>query len=379
MSYHHLNTLTVLPERLRHNLDVLAWLAPGIQPVPVVKSNAYGHGIKIVAPLLAKYDVPFVCVDSLYEAYELLKHGYKRDVLIMGYVNPRDIPRRKQFIYAVSEIEYGLALVRQYSRVRLHLFFDTGMHREGITLKPLPLPLSEGEGNGKESYSLPFGEGWGGVCIEWVMSHLSTPDNMEVTNTQLASFQASLDELSAQGISPRYIHIFASGGIINVKNYTNPFHIPLSTSQSQIARTWLAFYGYGHPDLLPALRLTTTLIQTKNIQAGEKVGYDGTFTAEKDMKIGVLPIGYNDGLDRRLSNIGMVSIRGTLCPIIGRVSMNLTTIDISHLEAQVGDEVLIIDEDPASPISLLAQSTSANMIPYDMLVHWNREMYRVIS
>lgn len=133
--YHHLNTLTIFPERLQHNLDVLSRLLLGVQAVPVVKSNAYGHGIKIVAPFLQKYDAPFVCVDSLYEAYELEKNGYKRDILIMGYVDPRDIPRRKSFIYAVSDLDHGIALKREYSRIRLHLFLDTGMHREGLILK----------------------------------------------------------------------------------------------------------------------------------------------------------------------------------------------------------------------------------------------------
>jgi alanine racemase len=94
------------------------------------------------------------------------------------------------------------------------------------------------------------------------------------------------------------------------------------------------------------------------------------------MKIGVLPIGYNDGMDRRLSNGGIVWLNGALCSIVGRVSMNLTTIDITHCDARVGDEVVVIDENPTSPISLLRQSERAQMIPYDILVHLNKEMYR---
>lgn len=132
MGYHHLNTLTIFPDRLAHNFDVLSQMHEGIQPVPVVKSNAYGHGIKILASLLADYDVPFVCVNSLYEAYELEKYGYKKDILIMGYIDPRDIPRRKNFIYAVSDLEYASALIQEYSRARIHLFLDSGMHREGM-------------------------------------------------------------------------------------------------------------------------------------------------------------------------------------------------------------------------------------------------------
>ncbi len=94
------------------------------------------------------------------------------------------------------------------------------------------------------------------------------------------------------------------------------------------------------------------------------------------MKIGVLPLGYHDGMDRRLSNVGYVSIRGTLCPIVGRVSMNLTTIDITDVEVQVDEEVVVIDENSDSPVSLIRQSERAGMIPYDMLVHFNKEMFR---
>lgn len=163
MSYHHLNTLTVFPEKLAHNFQLLSSLHHDIRPVPVLKSNAYGHGIKIVAPYLNDYDSPFVCVDSLYEAYELEKYDYGGDILIMGYVDPRDIPRRKNFIYAASDLDYAHSLVLKYSRVRITLFLDTGMHREGIQ-------------NRETSYADTLLARIS-PRVEGVMSHLSTPDN----------------------------------------------------------------------------------------------------------------------------------------------------------------------------------------------------------
>lgn len=116
------------------------------------------------------------------------------------------------------------------------------------------------------------------------------------------------------------------------------------------------------------------------IQSGDTVGYDGVYCAEKNTKIGILPIGYNDGIDRRFLNTGVVLINNILCPIIGRISMNLTTIDISHvIDAKIGDEVVIIDENYESPVSLVRQSERAQTIPYDMLVHMNKEMFRKIQ
>lgn len=181
MSYHHLNTLTIFPEKLAHNFDVLSKLHHDIKPVPVLKSNAYGHGIKIIASFLSDYDVPFVCVDSLYEAYELKKYGYKKDILIMGYVDPRDIPRRKNFIYAVSDLDYAGALIKKYSRVRLHLFLDTGMRREGVC----DIDTAYAEAVLTKISSR----------IEGVMSHLSTPDDRGVSEAQIVSFESQLSVL----------------------------------------------------------------------------------------------------------------------------------------------------------------------------------------
>jgi alanine racemase len=353
--YHHLNTLTVFPERLEHNFRVLSGLQPGVAVVPVVKSNAYGHGIKILAPILTRYDVPFVCVDSLYEAYELEKYGYKKDILIMGYVDPRDVPRRRNFIYAASTLEYAEALLKTYSRARLHLFLDTGMRREG-------------------ALSLSSTSVWDlskiAPHVEGIMSHLSTPDNIDISDAQICLFHTLIEQLESFWITPKHQHICASGGLVHAHEYSH--------SVGNIARTGIGYFGYGYADLLPALRCTTKLIQIKEIQPGDTVGYDGTYRAEKIMKIGVLPIGYNDGVDRRLSNIGMVWIGGQLCPIIGRVSMNITTIDITHMtDVQEWDEVIFVSEDCSSLLSLESQAKRANMIPYDFLVHLNKEMFRV--
>jgi alanine racemase len=118
-------------------------------------------------------------------------------------------------------------------------------------------------------------------------------------------------------------------------------------------------------------------MQIKEINAGESVGYDGSFTAKKSMKIGVLPMGYNDGLDRRFSNIGHLMIGNSLCPILGKVSMNITIIDISEVPNPViGEKVIFISENSSSPVSLEKQARAIGVIPYDLLVHLNKEMYR---
>ena len=353
MSYHNLNTLTIFPQHLRHNREMLEKIW-NMTCAPVIKSNAYGHGLKLLAKEWNKYDIPFVCVDSLFEAYELRRYGYKKEVLIMGFIDPDDIPREKKFHYACPDIAYAHAVIKKYKKAKLHLFLDTGMHREGMQEVP------------KEGF-IPLKKN-----IIGVMTHLSTPDNPEISQKQIDTFEKQLQQLEKHDIYPEFQHICASWGIIWLKKYT--------WNTGNIARTGLAYYGYGHQDLLPALRCHTRLMQIKEIHAGESVGYDGAFTAKKSMKIGVLPMGYNDGLDRRFSNIGHVMIRDFLCPILGKVSMNITMIDISKvIDPVVGEEVTYISEDTESPVSLEKQAKTIGVIPYDLLVHLNKEMYRKIG
>lgn len=136
-------------------------------------------------------------MDSLYEAYELEKYGYKKDILIMGYIDPRDIPRRKNFIYAVSDLDYASAVIRRYPRARIHLFVDTGMHREGIQMldsifaKDILIKIRSN--------------------IEGLMSHLATPEDVVFTDNQLATFQKFQSLLEDIDIHPKYKHICASG------------------------------------------------------------------------------------------------------------------------------------------------------------------------
>lgn len=356
--YHNLNTITIFPEKLQHNLSTLTRLSWDMICVPVIKSNAYGHGLKLLAKEWNTYNIPFVCVDSLFEAYELQKYGYKRDILIMGFVDPRDIPRwNRRFHYACSEVSYAWAIVSKSKRAKLHLFLDTGMHREGINyLAKEDIGLLQAI---KDN-------------IVGVMTHLSTADNKETSQKQIDNFQTQINALERQSITPKFLHICASGWVIWLKTY--------HWNCGNIARTGIAYYGYGHPELLPALRCHTRLMQIKHLKKGESAGYDSTFTAKENMVIGILPIGYNDGLDRRFSNKGQLTIRDVVCSVIGRVSMNITILDISHIiEPIIGEEVVFISEDPLSPISLEKQAQSIDIIPYDLLVHLNKEMYRTTS
>lgn len=349
MAYFPLNRLEISAEQLRANYGYLKEIMP---VAPVLKSNAYGHGLALVAKTLDPLKSPFFCVDSLFEAYELKKASISTPILIMGFVHPESLAVRKlPFAFAVWSDEQVAALVRYQPKASLHIFVDTGMHREGMRLAELPSLL--------EKISKTT------LRVEGLMTHFGKAEAPEEARTgeQVRAFGQAQKLLQERGISPRWIHASASAALLR----TEQFGVI-----GNVARAGIALYGYnrvGHTALRPALSFKTRVAQVKKLQKGEALGYDFTFTASQDMRVAVLPIGYHDGLDRRLSHCGSVSIERQECPILGRVSMNITMIDVTALpEVKVGQEAVVFSADPAAANSIEKAAEQCQTISYDLLV-----------
>lgn len=344
--YQTLNKIEISKDNLINNYKRLSSINKEIKIAPVLKSNAYGHGLIQVAKVLDPLNAPFFCVDSLYEAYELLKAGVKTSILIMGYTDPENFKVKKlSFAYAVFDKE-ALEILNKYQPgCPIHIFVDTGMNREGISMELLPKFL-------KEVKKYPD------LKVEGLMSHLSSADDKKniINKLQISNFKKTLQTCRQNKIYPKFIHLANSDGLANFSKeliFTN------------IARVGLAIYE-------GVLTFKTKIIQIKHLKKGDKVGYSGTYTARKNMIIGILPAGYNDGVDRRLSNKGYVSVGGILCPIIGRVSMNITTIDISKIKnPSLEQEVTIYP-------NINHAAKICQTIPYDLLVHLGESIKRVI-
>lgn len=358
--YHHLNKILVRKQALEHNHRVLQSLHPEAQIVPVLKSNAYGHGIELVAPIFAALNPAFLVVDSLYEAYQLHKRRVKTPILILGYTRPENFAvKQVPFHIALFDLEVARSLHKHQRHCKVHIFVDTGMCREGVPLDQLASFV-------REVKKMPRLE------IVGLASHFADADNPTddaFTKLQLANYKQALSILRDQGIDPLYRHIAASGGAFKGTD-------PVFT----MIRAGLASYGinplapsdpaYATVNLQPALQLVSTLSQIKTVKKGDRIGYNGTFTVSHDMTIGLLPLGYYEGIDRRLSNKGVVMVGDTLCPILGRVSMNMTSIDLSKVkQPKVGDRVVVYSDDLTAPNSLVNAAAMANTIPYELLVH----------
>lgn len=364
--YSALNKIEISAKRLLNNYLHLSSLNQNIKVAPVLKSNAYGHGIIQIAKILDQSNAPFFCVDSIYEAYELLKLGIKTKILVMGYIDPLNLSVKVlPFSYTVYNSEILQGIAKFQPQAGLHIFVDTGMHREGIPIDKLPEFLEE-----VKSLSLK---------VEGLMSHFAQAEKPEdsLTISQLINFEKAQQIVRQYDFNPQWIHICASTSLLNNKCFSS-FNI------GNMARVGRALYGISpiedHGGLQPVLKFSTKVVQLKNLKKGEKVGYDFTYSAERAIVTAILPVGYNDGVDRRLSNKGFVTVNGVSCSIIGRVSMNLTSVDVTNAGSiKVGDEVVVYSDNPNDPNSIENAAKICGTIPYEIVIHFTSTTKREIT
>jgi alanine racemase len=361
-----LNKINIDKNRLLGNYKYLSSLDKNITIAPVLKSNAYGHGIELVGKLIDEVEAPFVCVDSLYEAYQLKKAKIKTPVLIMGYVDPRSLRRRHlPFSYAIYDLSYARALNDYQKGSEVHIFVDTGMHREGVKLEDLA-----GFINSLKKFK--------SLKIVGLMTHLAKGGSPKdsLTLRQFREFKEAIKICENAGLNLEWTHMGGSNAIL---------HNDLKDSGVNLVRAGLALYGIDPifkevKNLKPVLAVTTKLVEIKEIGPSETVGYDGSYTAQKPMKIGILPFGYNDGVDRRLSNRGCVLIKGKVCKILGLLSMNMTTIDLTGIEKPfIGEEVVVFSKNIQDPNSIVNTSKTCQTTPYVILIHLNPTTKRIAS
>ncbi len=208
------------------------------------------------------------------------------------------------------------------------------------------------------------------------MTHLAVANNKNnpLTKLQIKNFARAKEKILKKGFTPKWFHIGGSDSLA----WVDP-------KLANVIRVGRILYGITcHPDpsggiplykrqkidsLLPILELHSTITQIKHLKKGEAVGYDATFSAQKDMTIAVLPLGYNDGVNRNLSNKGIVKISGIECPIVGLVSMNMITVDISKVKSpKVGDNAIIFSSNLQDKNSIENSAKLINTNPSNLLV-----------
>jgi len=307
-----LNTIELSEKALKHNYKYYKKLHPESKVCPVLKSNAYGHGLIEIAKMCEKLSPPYLIVDSFYEAFELKKAGVKTPCLIIGYTLPENYKHMsfKNVAVTVLDLDTIKALGKLRKRVKIHLKVDTGMHRQGVPID-------------KVDEALDLIRSYKKLELEGICTHLADADNQKsnFTKDQVKKFKQICKKVDVKW---KHISATAGAGIIFSKEFN-------------MIRLGLGLYGDSPIEkyagnLKPVMRFSSTIIDIKKLKKGESVSYGCTFTAKRDMKIGIVPAGYYEGVDRRLSNKGFMFYGNKKCRILGTVCMNLSIIDLTGIK-----------------------------------------------
>ena len=337
--------------------------------IAVIKSNAYGHGIREVASrlyLIGARKFAVSCLDEAIEVDECLGGGHSAEILILGYTPPAlsgELPGRP-IIQSVSSLQYARDLyAASGTHLRVHIKLDTGMHRRGIYV---------GGGDLGESEIRAIGEMH---SVYGIYTHLHSADSSDDSSRALTSAQIDLFHKAASPLPDSIArHCLNSAGAINYIDAA-------PKALTRIIRPGIALYGVSPsvevsmPDgFSPALSLYTVISEIKTINPGESIGYGASYTATRRMRVAILPIGYGEGYRRALSGAGRVLIRDKLCPIVGRICMNMTAVDITELDsASVGDTVTLI----GGELSATALGEMSGTIGYDILSSISKDIKRI--
>jgi len=343
--------------------------APTPRVIAVVKANAYGHGAVAVARALECAGASMLACADIEEAVVLRRGGVSAEILVFGALSVSDLSGLFEFNLtptistptAARAVEAEAA--RQRRRVRYHLKIDTGMNRLGFRQDNLARSVPE-------LLNSPHLE------LAAVYTHFATADDAEhpLMEEQRVRFEQALTTLDELGAPHVARHAANSAAILRDARVWYDY-----------VRPGLLLYGAVPPplassvSLTPALSVRSRVVSIKGIRAGEIVGYGGRFTADGPRTIAVVPAGYADGLDLRLAGRGFVLVSGRRAPIVGAVSMDMITIDVTGLDVATGDEVVIIGEQAGDRIDVRELAATVGTIPWEVLCRIGSRIERVYS
>ena len=365
MDINEITKVQISSKALRHNLKQFKKFINQVSPV--IKTNAYGHGIKEIVSILNSEKVPFYTVDSFEEAMLVRSYALNTPILTIGYVSSY-----KRMAYQDENIYYTIVseemLEEWLCKITLptivHLKVDTGMFRQGIESNQLTNVL-ERIRNSKN------------LILEGVCTHFADADayDTEYTNYQIGIWNDCVGVCKNYFPKLRYIHISNTAG-----------HIHIKKAISSVSRLGVGLYGLtgnGKIDSLVSLRPVLSIIShitgLKRVPLGSRMGYNGTYISSSTLKVATIPIGYGCGLDRRLSNKGVVLIDGCTAPIIGRVCMNIAIIDVTGVpNVKYGMPVTVISDIESDENSVVSIAKICKTIPHEIVTGISQSLVRVV-
>jgi alanine racemase len=359
---------------LRRNAQTLRALVAPAQTAFVVKANAYGHGLVPVARAIEEY-ADALCVYSVGEGLILREAGVNVPVMILGPV-PVDrlddaLAQRLQIMLwdAGTYLDTVANTARRRGTpFRVHVKVDTGVRRLGLDPAQAPKAI-------ERIARTP------GIEIGGIFSHLAAAEELDsaFTLAQVATLENVARAVTFEGKEQPLRHIAASAAAMLWPQ-----------TRLELVRIGIALYGLwpskatqaampADVRLEPALSFESRLIAVRKIEAGSTVGYGATFRASRPMRIGVVPLGYADGIPRALSNRGAFIVAGKRCPIVGRVCMNMTMLDLGSTNARPGDRVVLIGTEKEAAVTADDWADWADTINYEIVARLPAELTRTYA
>ncbi|MHB8302022.1 MAG: alanine racemase [Acidobacteriaceae bacterium] len=358
----------------------------------VVKADAYGHGIAHSAPWLAEAGAEWLGVTSAEEGVAVRKLCPQARILVMRGLLAGEAEMLLNSDLAPTIWDYAhLQLLEEAARQRqlapdsipVHLEIDTGMSRQGLHHAALDVAAFL-----DRLRSVPA------LRLDGVYTHFASPEMLdaEQNSQQRTRFQQAVEQIAAAGFRPRWLHAGNSSSVLGQQIAGPLAALAARIGARCMVRPGIALYGYAsrftgeqstkaeatRAALEPVLAWKTAIASLRTVGPGASVGYDATFVATKKMRLALLPVGYADGLNRKLSNCGHVLVRGVAAPIVGRISMDLTVVDVSHLpDAAIGDEVVLLGEQNGLRVTADDHARWAETIPYEILCAISARVPRV--
>jgi alanine racemase len=353
----------------KHNIDsVRGRLSPGVRMLLVVKADAYGHGAVRLSRLAEECGVDMLGVATLDEGRELRNAGVDLPILILSPVLPQELEGALENSLAVTASSYDFVArasetaSRAGTRCTVHVEVDTGMGRAGVAQDEAVETIAR-------MRELP------GIVLEGVFTHFPASDSdIDFTKDQIGTFTRIVERLEAEGATFRYVHCANSAAILNVPS-----------SHFNLVRPGLLVYGHAPSivfseaiDVAAVMSFKARLVLVRNLPAGASISYGRTFIAPKPIRVGVVPAGYGHGLSHRLSNRGQFLFRGKRAGIVGRVTMDMTMIDLTDFpDARVGEEVVIFGRQDGAEITADEVARWDETLNYEVLCRISKRVPRV--
>ncbi len=358
--------------------------------IAVIKSDAYGHGLLPVAELLFKNGIDFFGIIGIEEAENISKKIPAAKLLMLKGINLENLEAASTLnlsigVYSLDYLKELLDKMKSSKIIKtlnLHLKFDSGMSRLGLNETEIEEALRIIKDNNNNKY----------FHVEGLFSHLSSGNDLEYTNYQINNFKKIISVIEKYKITPQYVHISASSSILNGS---------LLDDCSNAVRPGILLYGFNpnkeikyginnntnHVNnqetgselkLEQLMTLKSKILQIKNIKKGSFVSYNNTFRADRDMTIGIVSAGYDNGIPRLLSNKGRFLINGSFAPIIGIVTMNMTIVDVSAIKnVKAGDEVIITGKGGLNEIKIEEIASLSETIPYEICLNFGKSNKKI--